>query len=72
MTTITINSNEKLSKTSFKNLAEVQEAILLSQMNAELSPQHIEILDARLKDLNDNPQADISLENLKKSITRRK
>lgn len=71
MTTITIHSDEKLPKTNFKNLAEVQEAILLSQMNTPLSPAHTAIIDARLKDLDERPNAGMSLQDLEKSINRK-
>ena len=70
MTTITINKDIRLQKTNFDNLDERQEAILLLNIQKELSPAHKEILDKRILEVNENPENYLSLKDLKSTIKR--
>ncbi len=49
MTTITIDKNINLSKLHFKNLEELQLALLLLQEEQEISKELKELLDERLE-----------------------
>lgn len=71
MTTITFDTDLNLPKTRFRNLEEFQEALLLSQINSQLSPAQIELLEEREKDLEHNPNDFMSLSELKNSIKRK-
>lgn len=71
MTTITINKDINLAKTNFDNLEELQEAILLLNIQKDISKEHKDILDSRIKELEQNPNNFISLKELKRSIRRK-
>ena len=69
MTTITIKDAQKLSKTEFSDLEDLQQELILAQENFELSKKHIEILEQREKQV--DPNQGLSWEELKTSIRRK-
>jgi len=72
MTTITIKNGQKITRTSFKDIEDLQEYLFSVYMKeTELSPLHKDILDERLKDLDENPAKFVSFEKLKSGLTRK-
>jgi len=69
MTTITIKDAQKLSKTEFSDLEDLQQELILSQENFELSNEHKEILEQREKEA--DPNQGLSWEELETSIRRK-
>jgi len=65
MTTITIKNGQKLKRTIFENIEELQEYLFSIYLeNIELSPAHTDILDKRLDELKENPANYISKDEL--------
>lgn len=72
MTTITIKNGQKITKTSFENIEDLQEYLFSVYLeNSELSNLHTAILDERLNDVEQNPANFVSFDKLKKVLTRR-
>ena len=73
MTTITIKNGEKLSRSIFESLKDLQQYLtsISTEDDYELTDAHKKILDERLLDAKNNPDNSISFEELKASITRK-
>jgi len=70
MTTITIAENIDLKKSHFQSVEEFQLYLLQVQHEADLSPRHKLIIDKRIADVKQNPEAFVSLKQLKANIQR--
>lgn len=70
MTTITIDKNINLSKLHFKNLEELQTALLLLQEDKELSPEVKNLLDERLKIAEESSDKGMTIDELMNSINK--
>lgn len=68
MTTITIDKNINLSKLHFKNLEELQLALLLLQEEKELCSDLKKLLDERLKVADNVSEKGITIDELMNSI----
>lgn len=70
MTTITIDKNINLSKLHFKNLEELQMALLLLQEEKELSTDLKKLLDERLEIADDSSEKGLTIDELMNNIKR--
>ncbi len=70
MTTITIKSGPKLSRTSFENWEDFQIHFILMQEKIDLSPEHIDILKSRENESDNAIDEGFSWEEVKSNITR--
>lgn len=70
MTTITIDKNINLSKLHFKNLEELQLALLLLQEEKELSADLKKLLDERLTIADNTNEKGLTIDELMNSIKR--
>ena len=68
MTTITIDKNINLSKLHFKNLEELQLALLLLQEEKELSADLKKLLDERLEIADCSDEKGLTIDELMNSI----
>lgn len=71
MNTITFDEPINISKNHFKTIEDFQLHIVQKLQDAELSKTHKEIIDARILEVNENPENYISLKELKTSIKRK-
>ena len=71
MTTITIKNGQKITRTSFKDVEDLQEYLFSIYLKeTELSSLHRDVLDERLKDIKENPSNFVSFDKLKKDLTK--
>ena len=70
MTTITIDKNINLSKLHFKNLEELQLALLLLQEEQEISIELKDLLDERLEMADNSDEKGYTIDELIASIKR--
>ncbi|HIP27035.1 MAG TPA: hypothetical protein EYG80_05215 [Flavobacteriaceae bacterium] len=73
MTTITIKNGQKLKKTHFENLVDLQNYLISMYLknDVELTDEHKSILDSRINEVNENPENYLTIDELKASIVRK-
>jgi len=71
MTTITIKSTKKISRTSFDDLEDLQLFLIEEQQKNKLNNYHKKVLDERLLEANEQPENYISLNDLKSNLKRK-
>ena len=71
MTTITIKNGQKITRTTFKDVEDIQEYLFsIYSEDVELGTLHKDLLDERLKEMEENPANFVSFNELKADLAR--